>query len=297
MAILIDENSKVLVQGITGKEGSKSTKEMLEYGTKVLCGVTPGKGGQEVEGLPVFDSVKQAVDKFEDLNTTVIYVPPLLAKDCVFEAANCGIKLIVLITETIPIHDVSEMIAYCKLKGSRFVGPSSIGIISSGICKLGSIGGNSNVQYEKGPIGIISKSGGMCSETAMMLKTETGYGTSTVVGIGGDVLNGSDYADLLELFESDDQTKVIVMFCEIGGLQEQKAAQYIKDHVTKPVIAYVSGKFAQSLPKVSLGHAGAILEGEGTTRDSKIKALKESGVLIAEQHHHIIDLVKEVLGE
>lgn len=293
MAIIIDKKNKVLVQGITGKEGKKATKQMIDYGTNVLCGVTPGKGGEEVFGKPVFNTIKEAKKRYNYLDTSVIYVPPLLAKDCVFEAIKNGIKTIILITETIPIHDTCEMVELAKKNHVRLIGPSSIGVISSGIAKLGSIGGNSNIQYQKGNVGIISKSGGMCSETAMMLK-QAGFGTSTVVGIGGDPILGSDFTDILELFEKDEETQIIVLFCEIGGLYEQKAAKYIKENMTKKVIAYVSGKFAENLPKVSLGHAGAILEGKETTRDAKVKAFKEAGVLVAEQHHEIIDLIKKI---
>jgi succinyl-CoA synthetase alpha subunit len=294
MSILINNKSNVLVQGITGKEGSRATKEMLDYGTNVLCGVTPGKGGQSVESKPVFNSVFEAKKSFPNLDASVIYVPPLAAKDSVFEAISNGIKLVVLITENIPIHDCAKMYAFAKQHGSWLIGPSSIGVISSGESKLGSIGGDSNIQYEKGPVGIISKSGGMCSETAMMLKKE-GYGTSTVVGIGGDVIPGSDYEDILKLFENDVQTKVIVLLCEIGGLLEQKAADYINKHMKKPVIAYVSGEFAQNLPKVSLGHAGAILEGRDTSREAKVKYFIENYINVAKQHHNIIDLVKKIL--
>ncbi len=294
MAILIDEHSRVLVQGITGKEGSKATKEMIDYGTTILCGVTPGKGGDLIENRPVYDSVREAVEVFPDINVSVIYVPPLSAKDSVLEAIKNGISLVVLITETVPIQDCAVMISCARKYGATLVGPSSIGIISPEKSKVGSIGGNSNIQFTQGPVGIISKSGGMCSETAMILK-KAGFGTSTVVGIGGDAISGSDFCDILELFEKDDQTKVIVLFCEIGGLYEKKAAEFIKSNISKPVIAYVSGKFAQQLPQVSLGHAGAILEGKETTYESKVNYFKKNGVMVVNQHHQIIDYVKSVL--
>jgi len=294
MAILINEDTKVLVQGITGKEGSRGTKMMLDYGTKVLCGVTPGKGGQEVEGKPVYDTIKQALEK-HPVNTSVLYVPPLLAKDAAIEAIVNGIKLVVIITETIPIHDTAEILEYARRYKARVVGPNIIGIISPGKCKIGSIGGDTNIQFVPGNVGIISKSGGMSSETTMLLK-EGGYGTSTVVGIGGDVISGTDFCDALELFEEDKETKVIVMFCEIGGAYEEKAAELIKSgKITKPVIAFVTGKFAAEFQYISLGHAGAIVEGNTGTREAKVEALKEAGVKIADVHHEILDLVKEVL--
>ena len=294
MAILIDKNTNILVQGITGKEGARATKEMIDYGSNIHCGVTPGKGGEIIEEKPVFNSVAEAIKSYPQLNTSVIYVPPNAAKDSVFEAIAHGIKLIVLITENVPIHDTAEMIAFARQKKVRIIGPSSIGVISSGIAKVGSIGGNTNIQYKKGPIGIISKSGGMCSETAMMLKKE-GYGTSTVVGIGGDVISGTDFVDILELFERDAETKVIILLGEIGGMYEQKAADFIKSNITKPVFVYISGKAAEYLPKVSLGHAGAIIEGNNTTWNAKINYFKKNNIKVVNFHHELINLVKEEL--
>src|SRR3989344_5726521 len=254
MAILIDKNTKVLVQGITGKEGARSTKEMLDYGTQVLCGVTPGKGGQEIEGLPVYNTVEEALQQ-HDVNTSVVYVPPAFAKNAVVEAIKAGIKLIVLITENIPIHDVAYIIAFAKQHNACIIGPSSIGIISPGKAKIGSIGGRA---FSEGNIGIISKSGGMSSETALLF-TQARLGQSTILGIGGDVLIATPFTDLLALFEKDKETKAVVLFGEIGGT------------------------------------AGAIIEGGKGTRESKINALKEAGVMIAEVHHELVDLIKDVI--
>ncbi|MAG47656.1 succinate--CoA ligase subunit alpha [archaeon] len=294
MAILIDENTKVLVQGITGKEGSKSTKDMLDYGTKVLCGVTPGKGGQEVHGIPVYNTIKEAL-KEHDVNTSIISVPPLRAKEAAFEAIENNIPLINLISEQIPIHDTSKILQYAKEKNIRIVGPSSIGIISPGKAKIGYIGGSENKSFLQGNVGIISKSGGMCSETALILKQKN-IGQSTVLGTGGDELLGTDFVDALKLFRDDKETKAIVLFGEIGGSYEEEAAKYIiETKYEKPVIAFISGKFTSQFPNITFGHAGAIIEGNKGTRENKIKELKKAGVLIAEVHHEIADLVKGVM--
>ncbi len=295
MSILVDEKTKVLVQGITGKQGALATKEMLDYGTKVLCGVTPGKGNQEVHGIPVYNTIKEALAEYNDVNATIISVPPFNAKDAAFEAISNEIPLINLITEQIPIHDTAKILAYAKKNNVRIVGPSSIGIISPGKSKIGYIGGSTNKSFMPGNIGIISKSGGMCSETALILKQKN-IGQSTVVGIGGDVLLGTDFVDALKLFENDKETKAIVLFGEIGGTYEEDAAQYIiETKYEKPVIAFISGRFTSMFPNITLGHAGAIIEGNKGTRENKIKELKKAGVIIAEVHHEIADLVKEVL--
>ncbi len=295
MSILVDKNTKVMVQGITGNEGRKAVKEMLSYGAKVICGVTPGKGGQTVENRPVYNSVKEALQKHPEVNATTIYVPPFAGKAAALEAIENKIPLVNIITEQIPIHDSAKIIAAARKNNVTVVGPSSIGIISPGKSKIGSIGGDSNRAYSAGNIGVISKSGGMASETSLLLK-KAGLGQSTVVGIGGDVLAGSTFADILRLFEKDEETKAVVIFGEIGGTYEEDAAELIKEGgFTKPVVAFISGKFAAGLEHVSLGHAGAIVEGSKGTRDNKVKALKEAGVLVAEVHHELVDLVKKVL--
>ncbi len=302
MAILIDENTRLLVQGITGKEGMRTTKEMLDYGTKVVAGVTPGKGGQLVESVPVYNDVHDALGHHPEINATCIVVPPKFAKDAMLEAIDNKIPLMVVITENIPIHDVMECYAKAREKNLMLIGPSSIGIISPGTCKIGPIaGGKYHKSYKPGPVGIISKSGGMSSETAWVVK-QAGFGQSTVVGIGGDVIAGATFADLLPLFEQDKKTKMIVLFGEIGGEYEQEAAQYIKlarqrGEFTKPVAAFITGKFAASLPHVSIGHAGAIIEGDEGTREAKVKALRDAGVLVAEVHHELGEMVKKILGK
>lgn len=298
MSILIDENTRVIVQGITGREASFVTRQMLEYGTKVVAGVTPGKGGQEVHGVPVYDTVKEAVEN-HDINTSLIYVPPAFAKDAVLEAIDNGIKLIVIITEHIPVHDAMKLYHYAKKKGARIIGPNSVGIITPGKVKMGAIGGDNPARaFKPGNVGIISRSGGMTTETAWMLK-RAGFGVSTAVSIGGDAIIGTTFADLLELFEEDPETEAVVMFGEPGGSFEEEAAEFIKEGgFTKPVIAFIAGRFMESMPEgMTFGHAGAIIEGGTGTPSQKMKRLKEAGVHVAESHHEIIPLVKEVLGQ
>ncbi len=295
MSILVDKKTKVLIQGITGKQGALATKEMLDYGTKVLCGVTPGKGNQEIHNIPVYNTIKEALAEHNDVNTTIISVPPFNAKDATFEAISNEIPLINLITEQIPIHDTAKILAYAKEKNVRIVGPASIGIISPGKSKIGYIGGSTNRSFMPGNVGIISKSGGMCSEISLILKQHN-LGQSTVIGIGGDVLLGTDFVDALKLFQDDEETKAIVLYGEIGGTYEEDAAQYIiETNYKKPVIAFISGKFTSMFPNITLGHAGAIIEGNKGTRDNKIKELKKAGVIIADIPYDIGNLVKEVL--
>lgn len=293
MAILINEQTKILVQGITGSQASKTVKEMLDYGSKVICGVTPGKGGGKIEGIPVYDSIKDAL-KEHKVDASLISVPPLKVIDAAFEAIDAGIKLIVIITESVPIHDSAKIIAYSKDKGSIIIGPSSVGIISPGKSKIGPIGGFKKA-FNQGCVGIISKSGGMASETALLL-SQNAIGQSTVIGIGGDRILGSSFADLLILFEEDDSTQAVVIFGEVGGKYEQEISEIInKKLFTKPVIAFISGNFVEKLPTVALGHAGAIIESKENTRESKIKSLKQAGVIVAEVYHEIPALVKRAL--
>ncbi len=295
MSILINENTRILVQGITGNEGTRATKFMLNYGSKIIAGVTPGKGGQSVEGIPVYNSIKEALEHHPEINCSVILVPPKFGKSAMLEAIENKIKLINVITEFIPLHDVALCVEKAKQNNCTIVGPTSIGIISPGKCKIGVIGGETNKAYTQGNIGIISKSGSMSSETAYILKL-AGLGQSTVVGIGGDVINGFSFKDALTLFENDTETKAVILFGEIGGTYEEEAAEFIKQGgFTKPCAAFISGKFAEALPNVTLGHAGAIIEGGKGTRESKVKALKEAGVMIAEVHHELVDLIKKAL--
>lgn len=291
--MLVDQNTKVMIQGITGKEGSRAAKSMLEYGTKLVCGITPGKGGMKVEGLPVFNSIKEAKEYDSEITTTVLFVPPLRVYGAAIEAMDNGLKTLVIITENMPIKDTAKLIAYAEKKACRIIGPSSVGVLNVGAAKLGAIGGS---KYSKGSIGIISKSGGMCSETAAIL-TQQGLGQSTVVGIGGDVLIGTTFTDLLALFEYDSKTKAVVLYGEIGGTYEEQAAEMVKSKkFNKPLVAFICGKFAESIPRsLAFGHAGAIIEkGIGKAEDKK-RILRKAGVSVADYHHEIPDLVKKGL--
>lgn len=292
--ILVTDKTKVLIQGITGKEGSKVALQMRNYGTKVLAGVTPGKGGQEVHGIPVYNSVKEALENHPGINTSFVAVPNFAAFAAIEEAIRAKIPLVNILTEHVPIQDSAKAIALAKENGVRIVGPSSIGIISPGIGKVGSIGGDDpRGVFSKGNVGIISKSGGMASEMAWIL-TKNGIGQSTVVGIGGDILVGSTFADLMEEFEKDEQTKAVVLFGEIGGTYEEEAAELIKSgKFTKKVVAFVSGLFAETLPQgTKLGHAGAIVYGEKGSYKSKIHSLESAGVKLAKTPDEIPDLLK-----
>lgn len=294
MAILVNEKTKVLVQGITGKEGSKVTLQMQNYGTKVLAGVTPKKGGQEVHAVPVYNSINEALDNHPGINTSFIAVPNFAAFGAMEEAIQAKIPLINVLTEHIPIADTAKAIALARKAGVRIVGPSSIGIISPTVGKVGSIGGDDpRGVFNKGNIGVISKSGGMASEVSWIL-TKNGMGQSTVVGIGGDVLVGSTFADLMVDFEKDEQTKAVVLFGEIGGTYEEEAADMIKHgKFSKKVVAFISGLFAQNLPQgTKLGHAGAIIYGKKGSYKSKIESLKSAGVKIAKTPDEIPDLLK-----
>jgi succinyl-CoA synthetase alpha subunit len=297
MEYIIDENTRVVVQGITGKEGSRATKEMMNYGTKVSCGVTPGKGGLNVHGLKVFDSVEEAIQYDSKINTSVLYVPPLMVFDAAMEAISAGIKTIVIVTENVPVKDSAKLIEFAKKYNSRIIGPASVGVLRSGISKVGSIGGpEEKNMYSKGNIGIISKSGGMCAETALIL-TQQGIGQSTVVGIGGDAIIGSTFSDILKLFENDDETEVVVIYGETGGLYEEQIATMIKTkEFTKPVVAFISGRFIENVERsLAFGHAGAIIEhGIGKTPNKK-KVLKEAGVLVADYHYEIPALARKAL--
>lgn len=294
MAILVNKETKVLIQGITGKAGLQVTGELIYYGTNVIGGVTPGKGGQEVQGLPVFDSVAEAIDAVGMPDISMVYVPPFLARDAALEAIDAGVRFVEIFVEKLPIIDTSQVLFAAKKAGARVLGPASVGAISPGEAKIGSIGGpNPEKVFSKGTIGVISKSGGMTSELSMLI-TSAGMGQSTAVGIGGDLLIGTNFADLLLDFEQDMQTKAVVAFGEVGGSSEIEAAKLIRDgKFTKPFIVYLAGKFAENLPKdTSLGHAGAIV-GLDYTMDEKIAVLKKSGAIVAEDFEDIPRLLKD----
>lgn len=297
MSILVDNTTNVLVQGITGNEGSRAAREMVHYGTKVLAGVTPGKGGQKVEGIPVYDTIKEALKKHPGINTTLIAVPGPFVRDAAMEAITAGIGLIDILTEHVPTQDSAFILAHARLRGVRVIGPSSVGILSPGKGKIGSIG-SSEVKdvFSSGPIGLISKSGGMTAEIGSIL-TKAGLGQSTVIGIGGDQIVGSDFADIMALFEQDPDTKAVVIFGEIGGTYEEKAAELVMaGRFSKPLVAMIAGKFSKYLPQETvLGHAGAIVAKGRGSYESKIKLLKKAGALLPETLEEIPILIKQAL--
>lgn len=293
MSILISKETKVLVQGITGKEGTKGAKAMLDYGTNVLCGVTPKKGGQTVEDKPVYNSIKEAMTENPDVNTAVVYVPPFAAKAAMLEAIENNIPLINVFVERIPIKDTAYCLAAAKEKNIRILGPSSLGLVVPGVARLGVMGGPLvNEIFKPGSIGVISRSGGMSNELSWQL-SKNGLGQSATVHVGGDLLMGTTYADLLRLFEKDAATKAVIIFGEHGGSYEFEIVDLIKNkEFTKPLAIFVGGKFANSLPEgMNIGHAGAIVaRGQGAA--DKEKALSEVGVMIAERYEDLVELVR-----
>lgn len=295
MSILLDQNTKILIQGMTGKEGQKAAAAMMDYGTQVLCGVTPGKGGQEVALKPVFNSVAEAVAQFPELSVSVIYVPPFATKAAVIEAINAGIPFINIFVERVPIHDTAYILAAAKERGTRILGPSSMGCIVPTVARLGLIGGpkeQADQIYQPGNIGIISRSGGMTNEVSWQIR-KNGMGQSTAVHVGGDLLMGTTYADLLRLFERDEQTKAVVLYGEHGGGYEFEVVEMMKKkEFTKPLAIFIGGKFTSSLPEgMNIGHAGAIVaRGQGAAE--KEQALREVGVMIADTYEDLITLIK-----
>ena len=295
MSILITEKTKVLVQGITGKEGQKATEAMIAYHTKVVGGTRPGKGGEKVHGLPVFNTVKEAIEQFPNIDTSAIYVPPFAVKGAIEEALEAGgnIKYINVMAERIPIRDTAYCLSLAKEKGVRIIGPSSLGYISPGMGRVGVVGGPLvNEVFKPGSIGIISRSGGMTNEVSWQIR-QAGLGQSTSVHVGGDLLMGTTYADLLKMFEDDEQTKAVVLFGEHGGSYEFEIVDLIKtQEFTKPLVIYVGGKFANTLPEgMNIGHAGAIVE-RGKGAAEKEAALGAVGVHIAETYEDMSELVK-----
>lgn len=288
MSILVNNDTKVIVQGITGREGEFHTTQMLEYGTNVVGGVTPGKGGQSVQGLPVFDTVREAVDA-TGANATCIFVPARGAADGILEAVDAGVDFICCITEGLPIEDEIRAVNVVKVSKSRLLGPNCPGILSVGECKIGII--PSNI-FTPGPIGIVSRSGTLTYESVDAL-TRAGLGQTTCVGIGGDPMPGTRFIDVLPLFEADPETKAVVMCGEVGGTDEEIAAEYIKT-MTKPVVGFIAGLTAP--PGKRMGHAGAIISGKSGGPQGKVDALKAAGVRVAASTADIPALVKEALG-
>ena len=298
MSILVNEESKVVVQGITGREGMVRTRLMTEYGTRVVAGVTPGKGGQDVYGVPVFDSVEEAWEAQGPLDVSVIFVPAGLVRDAALEAVEAGVGLVVIVPDRVPILDVLEIARFAQIKGAKFVGPNTLGLISPGRAVLGMIGGRAERAREwfrPGSIGVSSRSGGMTSAISYYL-TEAGLGQSTVVHVGGDAVVGLSHPEVMDLFQEDDQTRLIVMFGEIGTTQEERVADLIEaGRLTKPVVAYIGGKAAKSGTRFS--HAGAIVEGTRGSHASKVERLHSVGVRVVESVADIPEAAQEMLDE
>lgn len=288
MSILVNHGTKLLVQGITGGEGSFHAQRCIEYGTRVVAGVTPGKGGSEVFGVPVFNSVEQAVTE-TGANASIIFVPPAFATDAIMEATDASMPLIVCITEGIPVMDMVKVHSYLKGKSTRLIGPNCPGVISPGKCRVGIMVGEIHLP---GNVGVVSRSGTLTYEVVAQL-TSLGIGQSTCVGIGGDALPGSTFSDILKLFEADDDTKAVVLVGEIGGTFEQEAAEFIKVEMSKPVVAFVAGSTAPSGKR--MGHAGAIITGTAGKASEKIKALSAAGAIIASHPAEIGSTMQRVL--
>ncbi|MFQ5720950.1 MAG: succinate--CoA ligase subunit alpha [Candidatus Aminicenantales bacterium] len=289
MSILIDDQTRVVVQGITGSEGTFHGQRMQGYGTKIVAGVTPGKGGQFHLGVPVFNSVAEAVEK-EGANASVIFVPAFFAADAIMEAADAGLELVVCITEGIPTFDMIKVKQFLKDKNCYLVGPNTPGIISPGKCKIGIMPGHI---HTPGSVGIISRSGTLTYEAVDQV-TKLGFGQSTAVGIGGDPIIGLKFKDLLQLFKEDDETEAVILIGEIGGTAEEEAAEYIKGNFSKPVVSFIAGQTAP--PGRRMGHAGAIIAGGKGTAKEKMEALRKAGVLVAESPAEIGEKVKEALS-
>jgi succinyl-CoA synthetase alpha subunit len=290
VSIFIDNGTKLIIQGITGRDGSFHAKQMIEYGTQVVAGVTPGKGGQQFEGtVPIFDTVHDAVQA-TGANTSVIYVPPMFAADAMMEAAAAGVKLIVCITEGVPVLDMTKVYPYVKEHGARLIGPNCPGLITPGQSKVGIIPGRICMP---GNVGVVSRSGTLTYEIVNQL-TKAGIGQSSCVGIGGDPINGTNFIDCLAAFEADPHTKAVAMMGEIGGTDEQEAATFIKEHMTKPVVGFIAGQTAP--PGRRMGHAGAIISGSAGTAAEKIEAFKAAGMGVAQRPVDFVDLIRARLA-
>jgi succinyl-CoA synthetase alpha subunit len=289
VSIFIDKSTKVLVQGITGRDGSFHTKQMIEYGTRIVGGVTPGKGGQKFEGtVPIFDTVAQAVAA-TGANCSVIYVPPPFAADAMMEAAAAGVALVVCITEGVPVLDMTRVSPYVKEKGARLIGPNCPGLITPGQSKVGIIPGRI---CAPGPVGVVSRSGTLTYEIVYQL-TRAGIGQTTCVGIGGDPINGTNFIDCLAAYEKDPATKAVALMGEIGGTDEQEAATFVKEHMTKPVVGFIAGQTAP--PGRRMGHAGAIISGSAGTAAEKLEAFTAAGMGVAQRPIDFVQLIRERL--
>jgi succinyl-CoA synthetase alpha subunit len=290
LSVLVDKNTRLIVQGITGKEGTFHTLQMIDYGTQVVGGVTPGKGGTTHEGVPVFNTVAEAV-RATGANASVVYVPPAFAADAIMESAAAGIPLVVAITEGIPVADMVKVKEFLRDKTTRMIGPNCPGIISPGKCKIGIMPGHI---HKEGRIGVVSRSGTLTYEAVGQLSA-AGLGQSTAIGIGGDPIIGTTHTDALRLFQADEETDAIIMIGEIGGTAEEDAAEFAKQNVTKPIVAFIAGQTAP--PGRRMGHAGAIISGGKGTAAEKMKALEEAGIRVVQSPADIGKAIQEVLGQ
>src|SRR5499427_3188305 len=298
MSILITKDTTFIIQGITGREAVSMTRECLDYGSKVVGGVTPGRAGRDVYGVPVFDTVRAAMQHTR-VDASVVAVPPAFTRDAVFEALDAGIKLIVIVTERIPRFEVAQMVELAQLKGARIIGPNCLGILSPGEAKMGGLGGravDARKAFTKGRVGVMSRSGGMTTEICNTLSA-AGLGQSTAVSIGGDAIIGSSYAELMPLFEADPETEAIAIYSEPGGRMEADLARWVKENRSRqPIVAFMAGRFMDAMPGMRFGHAGTIVEGKADTTADKIARMEAAGISVAERIEDIPGLVKKSLG-
>jgi succinyl-CoA synthetase alpha subunit len=299
MSILINRNTTVVIQGITGREAVNLTREGLDYGTKIVGGVTPGRAGRDVYGVPVYDCVRDVTSK-QHVDASIVTVPPKFTQDAVFEAIEAGVKLIVVVTERIPRAEVAQMVELAALRGARIIGPNCLGVLSPDEAKVGGLGGpavNVRRAFTKGPVGVMSRSGGMTTEICNTL-TAAGLGQSTAVSIGGDAIIGSTYAELMPLFEADPETKAIAIYSEPGGRMEAELADWVREHRSRlPVVAFMAGRFMDEMPGMRFGHAGTIVEGKADTTADKIERMQAAGIGVAERIEEIPALLKTRLAK
>jgi succinyl-CoA synthetase alpha subunit len=300
MSILISKDTRFIIQGITGREAVNLTRENLDYGAQIVGGVTPGRAGRDVYGVPVYDCVRDIVKAHGQVDGSIVSVPPRFTQDAIFEAIENGIKLIVVVTENVPRREVAQAVELAKLRGARIIGPNCLGMISPGEAKMGGIGGpaaNTRQAYTKGNIGVMSRSGGMTTEIASTL-TNAGMGQSTAVSIGGDAIIGSSYAELMPLFEADPETKAIAIYSEPGGRMEAELADWIQTNRSRlPVVAFMAGRFMDEMKGMRFGHAGTIVEGKEDTTSEKIARMEAAGISVAERIEEIPDLIRKRLKE
>jgi succinyl-CoA synthetase alpha subunit len=300
MSILIDKHTRFIVQGITGREAVNLTRENLDYGANIVGGVTPGRAGRDVYGVPVYDCVRDVVEKEGAIDGAVISVPPGFTRDACFEAIENGIQLLVVVTENVPRKEVAQVVELANLRGARLIGPNCLGMISPGIAKMGGVGGpaaNTRQAYSPGPIGVMSRSGGMTTEIASTL-TAAGLGQSTCVSIGGDAIVGTTYAELMPLYEADSDTKAIAIYSEPGGRMEAELAEWVKENKSRlPIVAFMAGRFMDEMKGMRFGHAGTIVEGKEDTTAEKIERMEAAGISVAERIEEIPELIKKRLAE